>query len=49
MESGKLLKTKIRVGDNVVVISGASAGKRGKVLAINKEKGRVVVEESIKR
>ncbi len=49
MESGKLIKTKIKVGDNVVVISGASAGKRGKVLAINKEKARVVVEGVNKR
>ena len=34
----------IRKGDNVQVISGASRGKRGKILAIYTEKGRVVID-----
>ena len=35
-------KTKLKKNDNVVVISGSSKGKRGKVLYINK--GLVLVE-----
>jgi len=34
----------IRVNDEVVVISGASKGRRGKVLKIDRAGGRVVVE-----
>ena len=34
----------IRVNDTVVVIAGASKGKTGKVLQVDRENGRVVVE-----
>jgi large subunit ribosomal protein L24 len=36
---------KIKVGDNVIVISGKNKGKTGKVLKTNQEKNRVVVEK----
>ena len=36
--------TKLRVGDSVVVISGASVGETGKILRFNKERTRVFVE-----
>ena len=38
------MKTKLKKNDDVVVISGSSKGKRGKVLYINKAKGLVLVE-----
>ena len=34
----------IRVNDEVIVISGASKGRRGKVLKIDREDSRVVIE-----
>ena len=34
----------IRVGDEVLVIRGVDKGTRGKVLKLDREKGRVVVE-----
>lgn len=34
----------VKKGDEVVVISGSERGKRGKILAIQSQKGRVVVE-----
>ncbi|MGN6136838.1 MAG: 50S ribosomal protein L24 [Aureliella sp.] len=34
----------IRVNDEVLVISGASRGRRGKVLKVDRENSRVVVE-----
>jgi large subunit ribosomal protein L24 len=38
------MKTKIRKGDDVMVMSGKEAGKKGKVLSVDHEKGRLVVE-----
>lgn len=35
---------KIRKGDQVMVVSGKDAGKNGKVLRVDREKARVVVE-----
>ncbi|HMR05020.1 MAG TPA: 50S ribosomal protein L24 [Polyangiaceae bacterium] len=35
---------RVRVGDEVVVISGNEKGKRGKVLRLLKDKDRVVIE-----
>ncbi len=35
---------KIKKGDNVIVITGADKGKIGKVLHVNKDKGRILVE-----
>ena len=34
----------IRVNDEVVVVAGASKGRRGKVLKVDREESRVVVE-----
>jgi large subunit ribosomal protein L24 len=36
---------KIKVGDNVIVISGKNKGKTGKVLKTDQEKNRVLVEK----
>lgn len=38
------MKLKIKKGDKVEVISGANAGKHGKILVINKKKMTVTVE-----
>ncbi len=43
------MKTKIKVNDNVVVKTGADKGRQGKVLFVDKEKGRVIVEGINKR
>ena len=37
-------KVKIRRDDQVEVIAGKDRGKRGRVLEVNREKGRVIVE-----
>ncbi|MEW6424092.1 MAG: 50S ribosomal protein L24 [Bacillota bacterium] len=37
-------KVHVRKGDTVLVISGKDAGKRGKVLAVEPQRSRVVVE-----
>lgn len=37
-------KTKLKVGDKVQVIAGSDKGKQGKILAIDRIKGRVIVE-----
>ena len=38
------MKTKLRRGDMVSVIAGKDLGKEGRVLSINREKNRVIVE-----
>lgn len=38
------MKMTIKAGDNVVVITGKDAGKQGKVLSVNHETGRVIVD-----
>ena len=38
------MKTKLKTNDQVVVISGADRGKRGKILAISAKNGKVIVE-----
>ena len=38
------IKTKLRKGDNVEIIAGKDKGKRGKILLINRSKGRIIVE-----
>jgi len=38
------IKTKLKVEDEVIVISGKSRKQRGKIIAIDKEKGRVWVQ-----
>ena len=47
--SDKCVKTKLKVKDNVVVVSGSNRGKRGKVLKIDSVKGRIIVEGVNKR
>lgn len=39
-----MIKIRIKKNDNVIVITGANQGKSGKVLYVDKKKGRVVVE-----
>lgn len=38
------IKTHVKKGDEVEIITGNHRGKRGTVLLVNAEKGRVVVE-----
>ncbi|MGJ8697133.1 MAG: 50S ribosomal protein L24 [Verrucomicrobiaceae bacterium] len=38
------IKTHVKPGDEVTVISGNHKGKQGTVLSINAEKGQVIVE-----
>jgi large subunit ribosomal protein L24 len=40
-----MLKSKIRKGDTVMVISGRDAGKTGKVLSVDVGKSQVLVEK----
>ncbi|HOW82810.1 MAG TPA: 50S ribosomal protein L24 [Spirochaetota bacterium] len=42
-------RTRLKVNDNVVVVSGTERGKRGKILKVFREKGRVIVEGINKR
>lgn len=39
-----MAKTKLKKGDEVVVIAGTDKGAKGKILAIDAEKGKVLVE-----
>jgi large subunit ribosomal protein L24 len=43
------VKTKFKKNDSVVVISGSDRGKRGKILKVDRTKGRVIVEGINKR
>ena len=38
------IKTKLRVGDEVIVVSGKEKGKRGKILSFRHEKQSALVE-----
>ena len=42
-------KTKLKINDSVVVISGSNRGKRGKVLKVDRTNGRIIVEGVNKR
>jgi len=44
VKSSKQIKTKLRVEDEVIVISGKSKNQRGKILVIDKTGGRVIVQ-----
>lgn len=44
MEVKEKLKTKIKKNDSVKVVSGNSKGAVGKVLFIDRDKGRVIIE-----
>ena len=37
-------KMKVRTGDNVIVLSGKSKGKKGKILSVSPKTGKVIVE-----
>ncbi|MCI1931290.1 MAG: 50S ribosomal protein L24 [Clostridia bacterium] len=39
-----MASTKLKTGDNVVVITGKNKGKQGKILIVDRKKGRVLVE-----
>ncbi|MEW6337507.1 MAG: 50S ribosomal protein L24 [Acidobacteriota bacterium] len=39
-----MARVKVKKGDQVVVIAGKDKGKKGKVLRVDRDKGRVVVE-----
>ena len=39
------IKTKIRKGDTVVVVTGRERGKSGKVLSVDTINGKIVVEK----
>ena len=39
-----MVKVKIKRGDTVTIIAGDDKGKSGKVLMINNEQGRILVE-----
>lgn len=38
------MKTKLKINDEVIVISGKHKKSRGKILAIDKSRGRVIVQ-----
>ena len=42
-------KFHVKKNDEVVVLAGAEKGKRGKIIAVNAKKGRVIVEERPQR
>ena len=39
----------LKINDNVIVITGSDKGRRGKILKIDRRKGRVIVEGVNKR
>ena len=44
--AGRAVKTRIRSGDEVVVVAGRDRGVRGKVLRVLRDEGRVVVAKA---
>jgi large subunit ribosomal protein L24 len=44
MASNKQTKLHVRTGDNVIVISGDDKGKPGKVVSVDKENQKAIVE-----
>ena len=40
----KKIKTRIKVNDEVVVITGKMKSKKGKILALDRESGKVIVQ-----
>ena len=39
-----MASTKLKAGDNVVITTGKDKGKQGKILVVDRKKGRVIVE-----
>lgn len=44
MKTTEKIKTRLKRGHEVIVISGRNKGQKGEILAINKEKNRVIVK-----
>lgn len=42
--SKEITKTKLKIDDEVIVISGKSKGSKGKILAYNKKNGKIIVQ-----
>lgn len=42
--SKEIIKTKLKIEDEVIVISGKSKGSKGKILAYNKKNGKIIVQ-----
>lgn len=42
--SKEISKTKLKIEDEVIVISGKSKGSKGKILAYNKKNGKIIVQ-----
>jgi large subunit ribosomal protein L24 len=40
----KKIKTRIKVNDEVIVIAGKMKSRKGKILAVDRERGRVIVQ-----
>jgi large subunit ribosomal protein L24 len=40
----KIIKSRLKVNDDVIVIAGKMKNQKGKILAVDKEKGRVIVQ-----
>ena len=40
----KKLKTKLKVNDEVIVIAGKMKSRKGKILAVDRDRGRVIVQ-----
>ncbi|MHA2620679.1 MAG: 50S ribosomal protein L24 [bacterium JZ-2024 1] len=38
------VKTRLKKGDRVVVLSGKDKGKRGNIVSVDRERGKVIVE-----
>jgi len=39
-----MASTKLKTGDNVVVITGKNKGKEGKILVVDRKKGKIIVQ-----
>lgn len=42
--SREITKTKLKIEDEVIVISGKNKGSKGKILAYNKKNGKIIVQ-----
>jgi len=49
MKNKSVVNTNLKVEDSVVVMSGVEKGRRGKILLVDRRRGRVIVEGINKR
>jgi large subunit ribosomal protein L24 len=49
VDGGKKIISQLKVNDSVIVITGSDRGRKGKILKIDRRKGRVIVEGVNKR